>query len=114
MTNPRIRIAESVMQKAGTFGLQDHDINRSLADILKKMARLSAIASGNFNEQRRRYGVFILTMRDNTVVDINCNEEGVICILCLGTEVMDDGTECSCTDEFELPDKSETVGGNIY
>lgn len=92
----RIRIAESVMQKAGNFGLQDHDINRSLADILKKMALMSAIASGNFNEQRRRYGVFILTIRDSTVVDINCDEDGVICIRCLGTEIVDDDACCHC------------------
>ena len=97
----RIKISETVMQKAGTFGLQDHDSTRSLADILKKMARLSAIASGNFNEQRRRYGVFILTMRDNVVVDINCNEDGEICVICLGTEVLDDGTECSCISPVE-------------
>ena len=92
----RIKIAESVMQKAGTFGLQEHDSN--LAQLLKKMARLSAIASGNFNEQRRRYGAFILTMRDNTVVDINCNEEGEICIHCLGVEFLSDGQECTCAD----------------
>lgn len=82
------------MDKAGAFGLQDHDPN--LAQLLKKMARLSAIASGNFNEQRRRYGVFILTMRDNTMVDINCDEEGAICIECLGTEFTPEGEECSC------------------
>ena len=91
----RIRIAESVMQKAGAFGLQDHDPN--LAQLLKKMARLSAIASGNFNDQRRRYGVFILTMRDNTVVDINCDEDGEICIDCLGTEIVEDNSFCHCT-----------------
>lgn len=94
MTQHRIRIAESVMQKAGAFGLQDHDPN--LAQLLKKMARLSAIASGNFNDQRRRYGVFILTMRDNTVVDINCDEDGEICIDCLGTEIVEDNSCCHC------------------
>lgn len=96
MPQHRIKIAESVMQKAGNFGLQDHDPN--LAQLLKKMARLSAIASGNFNDQRRRYGSFILTMRDNTVVDINCNEDGEICIHCLGIEVLPDGQECTCID----------------
>lgn len=90
----RIRIAESVMQAAGAFGLQEHDPN--LAQLLKKMARLSAVASGNFNEQRRRYGAFILTIRDNTVVDINVNDDGVICIECLGTEFTPEGDECSC------------------
>lgn len=90
----RIRIAKSVMQKAGSFGLSDHD--PKLAQLLKRMARLSAIASGNFNKQRRRYGKFILTIRDNTVVDINCNEEGVICIKCLGTEFTPEGEECVC------------------
>lgn len=90
----RIRIAESVMQKAGAFGLHAHDPN--LAQLLKKMARLSAIASGNFNEQRRRYGAFILTIRDGTVVDINCNEDGAICIACLGTEFTPEGEECIC------------------
>jgi len=92
----RIRIAESVMQKAGTFGLQEHD--DKLARLLKKMVKLSAIASGNFNEQRRRYGAFILTVRDNTLVDINTNEDGVICIHCLGTEFLPDGQECTCVD----------------
>ena len=90
----RIRIAESVMQKAGAFGLHAHDSN--LAQLLKRMARLSAIASGNFNEQRRRYGAFILTMRDNTVVDINCNYDSEICIECLGTEFTPEGDECDC------------------
>ena len=89
----RIRIAESVMQKAGGFGLSEHDYN--LALLLKKMARLSEIASGNFNEQRRRYGAFILTIRDNTVVDINCNEKE-ICIECLGTEFTAEGEQCDC------------------
>lgn len=90
----RIRIAETVMQKAGSFGLHAHDPN--LAQLLKKMTRLSAIASGNFNDQRRRYGAFILTVRDNTVVDINCNFEGEICIECLGTEFTPEGEECDC------------------
>lgn len=84
------------MQKAGAFGLQEHDPN--LAKLLKRMARLSAIASGNFNDQRRRYGDFILTIRDNTVVDINTNTDGVICIDCLGTEILPDGDLCSCTE----------------
>jgi len=94
MQPSRIRIAESVMQKAGAFGLQEHD--SSLAQLLKKMARLSAIASGNFNDQRRRYGVFILTMRDSVVVDINCDVDGAICIKCLGTEFTPEGEECVC------------------
>lgn len=81
------------MQKAGAFGLQEHDPN--LAQLLKKMARLSAIASGNFNDQRRRYGAFILTMRDNTVVDINCNDDE-ICFDCLGIEVTAEGELCRC------------------
>ena len=92
----RIRIAESVMQKAGNFGLQEHDPN--LAQLLKKMARLSAIASGNFNTERRRYGAFILTMRDNTMVDINCNDDGEICIDCLGTEFTREGEDCVCAE----------------
>lgn len=92
------------MQKAGTFGLQEHDSTRSLADILKQMARLSAIASGNFNDQRRRYGVFILTMRDNKVVDINCDEEGEICVICLGTEVLSDGGDCICVAPAPVED----------
>ena len=97
MQQPRIKIAETVMQKAGNFGLQEHDSN--LAKLLKKMARLSAIASGNFNDQRRRYGAFILTMRDNTVVDINCNDEGEICITCLGIGFSATGDECpDCED----------------
>lgn len=96
----RIRIAESVMQKAGAFGLQEHDSN--LAQLLKRMARLSAIASGNFNKERRRYGVFILTMRDNFVVDINCNEKGQICIVCLGTEFTPEGEECDCVANDSL------------
>ena len=97
MTQHRIRIAESVMQKAGAFGLQDHDPN--LAQLLKKMARLSAIASGNFNTERRRYGDFILTIRDNVVVDINTDDEaGEICISCLGTSVIKEGAEdCPCS-----------------
>ena len=82
------------MNKAGAFGLQKHDLN--LARLLKKMARLSAIASGNFNTERRRYGAFILTMRAGTVVDINCDVEGVICIKCLGTEFTPEGEECVC------------------
>lgn len=90
----RIRIAESVMQKAGAFGLQEHDEN--LAQLLKRMVKLSAIASGNFNDQRRRYGKFILTVRDNTLVDINTNGEGLICIHCLGTEFDDNGDFCIC------------------
>ena len=91
----RIKIAETVMQKAGQFGLQGFSPN--LAQLLKKMARLSAIASGNFNDQRRRYGAFILTIRDNTVVDINCDDDE-ICFGCLGTEI-DNGEECQyCAD----------------
>ena len=91
----RIKIAQTVMDKAGAYGLDQHDSN--LAQLLKKMARLSGIASGNFNDQRRRYGAFILTIRDNTVVDINCNEDTYeICFLCLGTEVTDTGDYCSC------------------
>ena len=93
----RIRIAESVMQKAGTFGLHEHNVN--LAQLLKKMARMSAIASGNFNDERRRFGAFILTIRDNTVVDINCNEEGEICFECLGVGFLDDGADCGCLDD---------------
>ena len=89
----RIRIAESVMHKAGQFGLQKH--KRELAQLLKKMARLSAIASGNFNEQRRRYGAFILTIRNNVVVDINCNDFEV-CKMCLGTETKENGDYCPC------------------
>lgn len=92
----RIRISQTVMDKAGAFGLQDHDRTRCLAAILKQMARLSAIASGNFNEQRRRYGAFIMTIRDGTVVDINCNEDGEICLDCLGTETTESGDYCSC------------------
>lgn len=92
----RIRIAQTVLNKAGAFGLQDHDSN--LARLLKKMALLSAIASGNFNKERRRYGAFILTIRDGTVVDINCNEEGEICFHCLGTEILDDDTCYHCVD----------------
>lgn len=112
----RIHISESVMQRAALFKLAGHDPTKSLAAILKKMAKLSAIASGNFNEQRRRYGVFILTMRDNIVVDINCNEEGEICLLCLGTEIMDDGTECSCIDEETTynPEVTYPRGGNHW
>lgn len=89
----RIRVAESVMRKAGQFGLQEH--TTELAQLLKKMARLSAIASGNFNNERRRYGAFILTIRDNILVDINCNDE-VVCINCLGTEQKSNGDVCSC------------------
>jgi len=89
----RIRISESVMQKAGQFGLQEH--TPQLAKLLKSMARLSAIASGNFNTERRRYGAFILTIRDNVVVDINCNDE-VVCKKCLGTETKSNGDYCSC------------------
>ena len=80
----RIRIAESVMQKCGAFGLQDHD--PKLARLLKRMVKLSAIASGNFNEYRRRYGAFILTVRDNTLVDIN-------------TTILPDGQDCTCIDD---------------
>ncbi len=94
----RIKIAESVMQKAGAFGLQDHDPN--LAQLLKKMARLSAIASGNFNTERRRYGAFILTMRDSVMVDINCDIDGAICINCLGIEFTPEGELCVCVSEY--------------
>ncbi len=88
----RIRIAESVLRKAGCFGLQEH--TPKLARLLKDMARLSAIASGNFNKERRRYGAFILTIRNNVVVDINCDHEEV-CRKCLGTEIVD-GDDCIC------------------
>jgi hypothetical protein len=81
------------MHKAGMFGL--HYTYPKLAKGLKNMARLSAIASGNFNDQRRRYGSFILTIRNNTVVDINCNTEDY-CTLCLGVGVSESGDECSC------------------
>ena len=90
----RIKIAETVMQRAGAFGLHEHTPN--LAQLLKKMARLSGIASGNFNEQRRRYGAFILTIRDNTVVDINCNDDDY-CLDCLGIEIDANGELCGCT-----------------
>ena len=92
----RIRIASSALTKAGALGLHEH--NENLAQLLKKMTRLSAIASGNFNDQRRRYGAFILTVRDNTVVDINCNEDTYeICFLCLGIGVNSVGSECECS-----------------
>jgi hypothetical protein len=90
----RIRVAESVMQKAGAFGLHAHD--PKLAQLLKRMTRLSAIASGNFNQHRRRYGAFILTVRDNTLVDINCDYDGEICIECLGIGVDACGELCVC------------------
>ena len=90
----RIKISETVMQKAGQFGLQEHA--PGLAKLLKKMTRLSAIASGNFNTERRRYGAFILTVRDHTVVDINCDHEEV-CIDCLGTEMTEAGDLCPCS-----------------
>ncbi len=96
----RIRIAESVMHKAGQFGLQKH--TPELAQLLKKMARLSAIASGNFNEQRRRYGAFILTIRNNVMVDINTNVEGAICPKCLGTEMIDSGDLCICIPTLDM------------
>ncbi len=91
---PRIVIAESVMQKAGAFGLQEHD--PKLAQLLKRMVEFSAIASGNFNDQRRAYGDFILTVRDNTLVDINTNTNEAICIDCLGTCMPPEGVECEC------------------
>lgn len=96
----RIRIAESVMQKCGAFGLQEHDPN--LAQLLKRMVNLSAIASGNFNDERRRYGSFILTVKAEgalrTLVDINTNTDEAICLKCLGTEFdeMADDYTCSC------------------
>jgi len=90
---PRIRISESVMQKAGQFGLQEH--TTKLAQLLKRMALLSAIASGNFNNERRRYGSFILTIRNNVVVDINCDDYEV-CRKCLGTEFDSAGQDCGC------------------
>lgn len=93
----RIRIAETVMQKCGAFGLQDHD--PKLARLLKRMVKLSAIASGNFNEHRRRYGAFILTVRDGTLVDINTEDDAEICIHCLGTTILPDGQDCTCIDE---------------
>jgi len=83
------------MQKAGSFGLDDYDKN--LAQLLKRMARLSAIASGNFNDQRRRYGDFILTIRDDTVVDINCDVDDY-CLDCLGTEITATQDLCSCAE----------------
>ncbi len=90
----RIRIAESVMQKAGAFGLQEHD--HKLARLLKKMTRLSAIATRNKYDGRRRYGAFILTLaEDGTLVDINTNSDDAVCIRCLGTCI--EGNEvCSC------------------
>lgn len=74
--------------------MQEH--TPKLAQLLKKMARLSAIASGNFNNERRRYGAFILTIRENVLVDINCNDE-VVCKRCLGTEMDAKGELCGCT-----------------
>jgi hypothetical protein len=88
------------MQKCGAFGLQDHD--PKLARLLKRMVKLSAIASGNFNEYRRRYGAFILTVRDNTLVDINTEDDAVICITCLGTTILPDGEDCSCIDSDSM------------
>lgn len=109
----RIKIAQTVMDKAGAYGLGDRHPN--LAQLLKKMARLSGIASGNFNDQRRRYGDFILTIRDNTVVDINCDEDD-ICFICLGIEVDDTGEECMCVDDMEDydPTPKELPGGNHW
>lgn len=83
------------MQKAGGFGLDQYDTK--LAQLLKRMARLSANASGNFNHQRRRYGDFILMIRDDTVVDINCIREDY-CLDCLGTEITVDQDLCSCAE----------------
>lgn len=86
------------MQKCGAFGLQNHDPN--LAQLLKRMVNLSAIASGNFNDTRRRYGAFILTVKEEgslrTLVDINTNEDGPICITCLGVGFLEDGNDCGC------------------
>ena len=96
----RVRIAQTVMDKAGALGLEDHDKN--LAQLLKKMARLSAVASGNFNDQRRRYGSYILTVRDSTVVDINCIDDEP-CFTCLGIGMV--GSEMlECTDCEEVID----------
>ena len=95
----RIKVAQTVMDKAGAYGLDEHDPN--LAQLLKKMARLSGIASGNFNDQRRRYGSFILTIRDNTVVDINCNDDDP-CLTCLGIGMVgDEWLECEDCEEIE-------------
>jgi hypothetical protein len=93
----RIRIAQSALNRAGELGLSHIDSN--LSRLLKKMARLSAIASGNFNDQRRRYGAFILTMRGTDVVDINCNDD-YYCEACLGLQVTPEGEDCFCLDEM--------------
>jgi hypothetical protein len=86
------------MDRAGALGLDEHDPN--LAQLLKKMARLSAVASGNFNDQRRRYGAYILTIRDDTVVDINCNEDDP-CLTCLGLGfVGSEMLECTDCEEY--------------
>lgn len=109
----RIKIAQTVMDKAGEYGLHYHDKN--LAKLLKKMARLSGIASGNFNEQRRRYGSFILTIRDNAVVDINCNDDDY-CEECLGIGVNEEtGEPCACDpmDDYD-PTVKEMPGGNHW
>ena len=45
-----------------------------------------------------------MTMRDNTVVDINCNEVDDFCIICLGTEILEDGSECACVADDEYFD----------
>jgi hypothetical protein len=109
----RIRIAQSVLDKAGEIGLNHIDPN--LSRLLKRMARSSAIASGNFNDQRRRYGAFILTMRGSDVVDINCNDD-YYCEECLGLQVTTEGEDCVCLDETMDydPPVLDSIGGNHW
>ncbi len=96
----RIRIAQSVMDKAGALGLDNHDPH--LAELLKRLVRSSAVASGNFNDQRRRYGSYILTVRDNTLVDINCTDDDP-CMTCLGIGMV--GADwIDCEDCYEIED----------
>lgn len=91
----RICIAESVMQKAGAFGLQEHA--PQLARLLKQMVRGSAVASRNRYVSRRRFGAFVLTMAGGTLVDINTNSDDEICITCLGVGFISTGEDCgSC------------------
>lgn len=91
-TNDPLRIAQSALTRAGGFKLEralDKREGENLAGLLKYMVEKSAIASGRKRNphrakaNRRRYGDFILVLKDNVLVDVVA-ERHDWCQTCLG------------------------------
>lgn len=95
----RPRISQTALTKAGALGLQFVLTDgETLSGRLKYMVDHSGIASGRRRDRirpttakRRRYGDFILVLKDGTLVDILTTNAGW-CLTCLGVKELYDGS----------------------